>query len=164
MPAATLKATLRNALGLGALMALAGLVLALVDAATGDRIEENHRAARQAVLAELTGLNVELPAHQDTTACEHDLVALALVERGYGGEMDVVAAFRHGRLVGLRVPRHGETPGFADILAPDNWLGGLGADADVDAVTGATITSKAVLRARAAALQRHQAEAPWCPP
>ena len=165
MPA-PLTAALRGALALGGLMAAAGLVLALVDGATASRIEENRRAARQAVLAELTGHDVEMAAHQDTLACDQGLVALAIVERGYGGSMDVVAAFRHGRLVGLRVPRHGETPGFADILAPTDWIGGLGAGADApfDAVTGATITSRAVLRARETALERHRAEAPWCPP
>ena len=165
MPA-PLTAALRSALALGGLMAAAGLALALVNAATAGRIDENRRVARQAVLAELTGLEVEMAAHQDTLACDHGLVALAIVERGYGGSMDVVAAFRHGRLIGLRVPRHGETPGFADILAPADWIGGLGADgaAPFDAVTGATITSKAVLRARATALERHRAEAPWCPP
>ena len=167
MPA-PLTAALRGALALGGLMAAAGLALALVNAATATRIDENRRAARQAVLAELTGLDVEMAAHQDTTACDHGLVALAIVERGYGGSMDVVAAFRHGRLVGLRVPRHGETPGFADILAPTDWIGGLGSpaaggDARFDAVTGATITSRAVLRARATALERHRTETPWCP-
>ncbi len=163
MPAA-LTAALRGALVLGGLMAVAGLGLALVNAGTAARIEENRRAARQAVLRELTGLNVEMATHQDIVACEQGLVALAMVERGYGGGMDVVVAFRNGRLVGVRVPRHTETPGFADILAPADWIGGLGAPdgANIDAVTGATITSRAVLRARAAALNRHQEAAPWC--
>ncbi len=169
MPAA-LTAALRGALVLGGLMAVAGLGLALVNAGTATRIEENRRAARQAVLRELTGLDVEMATHQNVVACEQGLVALAMVERGYGGAMDVVAAFRNGRLVGVRVPRHTETPGFADILAPADWIGGLGAaaggtalgGADIDAVTGATITSRAVLRARAAAIDRYGEAAPWC--
>lgn len=158
---------LRGALALGALMAVAGLGLAWLDAGTSARIEDNRSAARQAVLKELTGLEVELASHRDTVVCEAGLVVLAMTERGYGGAMDVVVAFREGRLVGVRVPRHSETPGFADILAPSDWIGTLGSDqgagAQFDAVTGATITASAVLRARAAALARHAERAPWCP-
>ena len=159
---------LRGALALGALMAVAGLGLAWLDAGTSARIEDNRSAARQAVLRELTGLKVELASHRDTVACDAGLVVLAMTERGYGGAMDVVVAFRDGRLVGVRVPRHSETPGFADILAPTDWIGTLGpgqgaAGAGFDAVTGATITAGAVLRARAAALARHAEGAPWCP-
>ena len=158
---------LRGALALGALMAVAGLGLAWLDAGTSARIEDHRSAARQAVLKELTGLEVELASHRDTVVCDAGLVVLAMTERGYGGAMDVVVAFRDGRLVGVRVPRHSETPGFADILAPSDWIGTLGhgqaAGAQFDAVTGATITADAVLRARAAARARHAERAPWCP-
>ena len=99
--------------------------------------------------------------HEDVAACDRDLVALAVVAQGYGGSMDVVAAFRGGKLWGVRVTRHGETPGFADILDPSDWIGRIDADSHVDAVTGATITSNAVLRARDKALARWDAET-WC--
>ena len=157
----------RSALTLGGLMIAAALLLALVAAATGERIAENRREARQSTLRELAGVRLEMPSHRHAVACEEDVVALALVERGYGGAMDVVAAFRDGRLAGIRVTRHGETPGFADILKPEGWIGSLGAAAaepTLDAVTGATVTANAVLRARAAALERYAAGAPWCPP
>ena len=151
----------RAALFLGLLMAVAGVLLAGIDAITEPRIEANERQRRQAMLKELAGLEIEMPGHEDVAACDQDLVALALVERGYGGSMDVVAAFRGGRLSGLRVTRHAETPGFADILDPSDWIGRIGVDSHVDAVTGATITSHAVLRARDAALARW-AEETWC--
>ena len=148
----------RAALLLGLLMATAGALLAGIDAVTEHRIEANERERRQATLKELSGLDIEMPGHEDVAACDQGLVALAVVEHGYGGSMDVVAAFRRGRLSGVRVTRHGETPGFADILDPSDWIGRIG---QVDAVTGATITSDAVLRARDAALSRWSAEA-WC--
>ena len=151
----------RAALLLGLLMAAAGALLAGIDAVTEHRIEANERQQRQATLRELSGLDIEMSGHEDVAACDQGLVALAIVENGYGGSMDVVAAFRRGRLSGVRVTRHGETPGFADILDPSDWIGRIDADGEVDAVTGATITSNAVLRARDTALSRWSDES-WC--
>jgi len=151
----------RAALFLGLLMAAAGALLAGIDAITESRIESNERERRQATLKELAGLEIEMSGHEDVAACDRGLVALALVERGYGGSMDVVAAFRDGRLAGVRVTRHAETPGFADILDPSDWIGRIEGDSHVDAVSGATITSRAVLRARDAALARW-ADETWC--
>ena len=152
---------MRAAIFLGVLMAAAGALLAGIDAITEDRIEANERQRRQATLKELTGLDIELAGHEDMAACDRDLVALAVAEYGYGGSMDVVAAFRSGRLSGVRVTRHAETPGFADILDPSDWIGRIDADGHVDAVSGATITSNAVLRARDAAVARWNLET-WC--
>ncbi len=152
---------MRAALFLGLLMAAAGALLAGIDAITGDRIEDNERQRRQATLKELVGLDIEMRGHEDVAACDRDLVALAVVEHGYGGSMDAVVAFRGGRLSGVRVTRHAETPGFADILDPSDWIGRINDDGQVDAVTGATITSNAVLRARDGALARWARE-PWC--
>ena len=153
--------TMRAAFFLGLLMAVAGALLAGIDAITEQRIESNERQRRQATLKEITGLDIEMPGHADVAACDRDLVALAIVEQGYGGSMDVVAVFQNGRLSGVRVTRHSETPGFADILDPMDWIGRLGSGGDVDAVTGATVTSNAVLRARDTALARWAAEN-WC--
>ena len=151
----------RTALFLGLLMAAAGALLAGIDAITEQRIEANERDRRQATLKELSGLDIEMSGHEDVVACDQDVVALAVVEHGYGGSMDVVAAFRGGRLSGVRVTRHGETPGFADILDPSDWIGRIDGDGLVDTVTGATITSNAVLRARDTAFSRWTAET-WC--
>ena len=155
------RTSTRAALFLGLLMAAAGALLAGIDAITEDRIDANERQRRQAILKELVGLDIEMRGHEDVVACDQDLVALAVVEHGYGGSMDVVVAFRGGRLSGARVTRHAETPGFADILDPSAWIGRLHDDGQVDAVTGATVTSNAVLRARNAALARWARE-PWC--
>ena len=159
-----MTAALRGALVLGGLIVLAGLLLAGVDALTGDRISENRRGERHGVLRELTGTNLAMDTHADILACERGLVVLAMTERGYGGTMELAAAFREGDFVGIRATRHAETPGFADLLHARDWIGGLGDRGEYDAVTGATITSSAVLRAREEALRRHAAAAPWCPP
>lgn len=159
-----MRAALRGALVLGGLIVLAGLLLAGVDALTGERISENRRGERYGVLRELTGMSLAMDTHADVLACERGLFVLAMTERGYGGAMEFAAAFRGGDFVGIRAIRHAETPGFADLLDPLDWIGSLAGRGDYDAVTGATITSSAILRAREAALLRHAAGVPWCPP
>ncbi|MCZ6618340.1 MAG: FMN-binding protein [Gammaproteobacteria bacterium] len=90
---------------------------------------------------------------------------LALVRgetRGYGGPIHLLAALQletgqdgTDQIVvrGVSVTRHQETPGIADFISqPEHpWLQRLielGSDriGNVEAVTGATITSKAILR------------------
>lgn len=76
--------------------------------------------------------------------------------RGYGGEMEVIAGIRQdGIIEAVRVSRHRETPGLGAKAAEPvfrNQYAGLPADGrlgdgDVAAVTGATITSRAVTQA-----------------
>lgn len=76
--------------------------------------------------------------------------------RGYGGEIEVIAGIRRdGILEAIRVGRHQETPGLgAKAVEPafrDQYAGlpanGRLGDVDVAAVTGATITSRAVTQA-----------------
>ncbi|MCB1686762.1 MAG: FMN-binding protein [Pseudomonadales bacterium] len=73
---------------------------------------------------------------------------------GYGGPMTLLATLADGRLERLRVTAHQETPGIADFLnRPDTgWMARLrGQDHQqlgaIDTVSGATITSRALLNA-----------------
>ena len=78
--------------------------------------------------------------------------------RANGGEVDYIVAFgTDGRIGGVRVLHHAETPGFADILTPQSaWLAGFGAGGDqVHAVTGATITSRAIIDGVIGTTRRH---------
>ena len=65
-------------------------------------------------------------------------------------------AFEGSRISGLRVLRHEETPGLGDFIEGD-WLQQFvhQPPEDVDTVTGATITSRAVIRALTARLATH---------
>ncbi len=75
--------------------------------------------------------------------------------KGYGGELTVNVTFKGGRIASVEVTGESETPEYggravADlpaIIAENNSLG-------VDAVTGATISSRAIFRAVADAIRK----------
>ena len=100
------------------------------------------------MLRELAGMDVDAPIDGDLVLCERGQVIVRGGGRGYGGEFGIaVAVGANGRIVGVRVIDHQETPGFGDILeAPSAWLESFAAG-DVHAVTGATVTSEAVIQA-----------------
>ncbi len=71
--------------------------------------------------------------------------------QGYAGEIHLLAAFGHGgQLLGARVSGHRETPGLGDFIEVDKspWMLRFATTPplEVDAVSGATITSEAVKR------------------
>ena len=139
---------LRNIAALGALAALAGGVLAWFSAATEAAASRNRQAAEARVLRELAGVEFVAPAAGDVLFCARGLVVLRGVGRGYGGLFRLaVALSADGAVQGVRVIEHRETPGFGDILsAGAPWLDSF-RTGEAHAVTGATVTSTAVLRA-----------------
>ncbi len=159
-------AALRNIAILTGLAALAGAGLAWFAAFTADAVRRNQTAAETRLLRELVGM--EITADDDPRLCEHGLVVRRGDGRGYGGELRLIVAFRvDGSIAGVRVLEHGETPGFGDILdAGSAWLEsfrGAFSSREVHAVTGATVTSEAVLVAVGRVAQRFARE-PACPP
>ena len=71
--------------------------------------------------------------------------------QGYAGEIHLLAAFgQGGQLLGARVAEHRETPGLGDFIDVDKspWMHRFATTPplEVDAVSGATITSEAVKR------------------
>ena len=136
---------LRSVLALTVLAAAAGGALAWFAAATSERARANRAAAEARVLRELAGVDVDPAAVGDVLLCADGLVVLRGAGRGYGGAMRVAVAARDGAVIGVRVLAHRETPGFADILAAGSaWLDSF-ATGEVHAVTGATVTSTAVM-------------------
>ena len=147
------------------LMAAAGAILAAVQQLTEERVRTNALAAERQVVRELAGVAATVP-DDSLLLCERDLVLQRDTTRGYGGEVDYIVAFAaDGRIAGVRVLHHAETPGFADILLPQSdWLAGFGAGVgDVHAVTGATITSRAVIDGVTSTRRRHVEAASACP-
>lgn len=122
---------------------VAGCLLALLQLFTADRIEQNQRNAEEQILADLVdSIDPEFLREQNI-----DLVTTEI--RGYGGTMKIVVAFRAEEILGVRVLSHGETPGFSEVLKPNDWIGRFQKQSvrEVDAVSGATITTNAVIRA-----------------
>ena len=186
-----MKETLNLGLRLALICGLAALLLSRVDAATRGPIQEAMRRAQ------MEAVSAVLPPY--TNAPDADRVALGpadaprvyyrgyrgdaplpvgvaftgLSERGYSGEIEfMLGVDASGRVAGVRLLRHGETPGlgarYADpallqrlyvgrSLADTQWR--VKADGgDVDAVTGATVTGRALAEAIGDALTRYAAD------
>ena len=136
---------LRSLVALTVLAAGAGAALAWFAAFTSERAHANRLAAETRALRELAGADVAPATSGDLLLCEDGRVLLRGAGRGYGGPLRVALALQDGAVVGVRVLAHQETPGFADILAVEApWLDSFKAG-EVHAVTGATVTSNAVI-------------------
>jgi len=163
------------AIGLGCAALLAATV-----ALTRAPIEHNRAAQEAHAIMVLTGLDA-LPATgswQDDAwvACDGSLL-LRGTANGYGGAIRwMLAADSRGVAPdGLIIRRlivtgHQETPGIADFLNDPNhaWIAGFvgrGADAaEVDTISGATITTRALARSVGAALVQPHAPPSGCEP
>ena len=194
----TAPAPLRSALALGGFVLLATLLLAGVHALTRERIEAGERDAERATLAVLlppghdndpladrvalpdpAALGLRAPrqawiARRGVTPL--GIVLPAVARDGYGGDIELLVGLTHeGRVVGVRVVAHRETPGLGDPIEAgrSNWIehfaGRSLADpapprwtvrrdgGEFDQFAGATITPRAVVHAVRRALEYHAA-------
>ena len=174
-----MKKILQLVLALTVISALCAAVLALVNDVTRGPIAEN--AARRAQLAARQVLPPEVrrvetlrdPADADVTVyagyAENGLAGYAVPgasEAGYGGRILLMVGLTPDRtVVGYEKLAANETPGLGAKLADDDFRRqfagrpGLGLKVrkdggEVDAITGATITSRAVCGAIADACRR----------
>ena len=166
-----MRPLLRNVAALAALTLLAGAALAWFAQVTEDEVANNRSEAEQRIFRELLGVETGagdgaswragqgLPpgamGDADLVLCERGLVVLRADGDGYGGGFRLAVALRlDGSIKGVRVLEHAETPGFGDILnTPSEWLDSFASN-DAHAVTGATITSEAVMAAVSRAVNR----------
>ncbi|PJI50871.1 MAG: electron transport complex subunit RsxG [Pseudomonas sp.] len=189
------RALLKNALVLGLLAVVAAGVVATVHQFTAQRIDTAQREARGRTLLELLpkgsydnhplesevsafdpkllGRNEPAPAYIARLQGQTTAVVLQPVARdGYGGSIHLlVGVTAQGRLLGVRVVAHHETPGQGDRieLGKSDWLHGfdgrsLSDPAEAgwkvkkdggrfDQFVGATVTPRAVVKATHLALQ-----------
>lgn len=133
---------------------------------------KNANLARAEVLPEGAGGFTQLDAEMIenvTEVYEADNgsgMVFTTVDKGFGGAMTVMVGINaSGEIQGVKVTRHGETPGLGTKAMTPEYLsqyGGLstvaidGTDANVDAVTGATISSNAIFRAVETALEQYE--------
>ncbi len=180
--------TARLALTLAAIAAAAAGLIAATVTLTGDRI---HAAQRRAALAALTAVLPEgydndpladrIRVHAPEALGHADPVHLLRARRagvvigyvlparaldGYAGPIDLVIGVEPtGRVIGVRVTRHAETPGLGDPIerAKSAWIDGFrgrgigdppeaewavrGDGGQFDQFAGATITPRAVVGA-----------------
>lgn len=196
-----LPAIRRASLGLGLFALVTAGVVAGTRALTAERIAENQRTEEYRLLREvlpegLRDLPVEavlagrltLPASEavgqrvpfSAWRVERDgraALILPVVAQGYGGPIHLLVGIdRQGRLGGVRVTRHQETPGLGDPIErrKSDWILAFEGKSlttpprerwavrpdggDFDSFTGATITPRAVVSAVRRALDYVEAE------
>lgn len=164
----------RVALTLFLITAVVAAALAGVNALTADRIAavkaENTRRAIEAVLP---GGGEEIPFTDSTGTvtkvyASNSGYAVEVTPAGFGGAIDMmVGVDREGKVLGIRIISHAETPGLGASAASENaagenfraqFVGKEGTLAvtkdggEIDALTGATVTSRAVTAGVNAAL------------
>lgn len=184
-----MKDTLRLAIALTLIAAIAGLILSLVEAVTREPIAEQRRLetlrALQTVLPNFDNSpdadTVELTVGKDKKGKEikrlfyrgrtgAELSGIAFTVRspeGYSGNIDIMVGIdAEGKVTGLEILTHAETPGLGDKITHEpfkNQFKGKSLDnADwrvkkdggaFDQITGATISPRAVVKAVAAGLE-----------
>ncbi|KAA0875261.1 electron transport complex subunit RsxG [Nitrincola tapanii] len=190
----------RSTLGIALFAAVTSGLIAVTQVLTKTRIASNQEAHQARALYEILPASLDERLHQQIASLpapelglteihfyqaiqdqEVQAVIFPIVAAdGYSGDIHLlVGIWRDGRVAGVRVLAHKETPGLGDKieLAKSDWIlsfndkrlengreeawnvrkeGGV-----FDAFTGATITPRAVVRSVARTLdfyQRHQAE------
>lgn len=170
-----MRDTIVPALRLFVVALVAALLLGVVHYVTRDPIaryaEEKARAARLAVVPD--AVSFQASSEDEALYLGYDAsgalagYALTVKAKGYGGAMTVMVGLSaDGKILGVRVNAHNETEGLGSRCAGEGWLSrfvGLSGSArlradggQVDAVSGATISSRAVTGAVDTALAYYE--------
>jgi len=161
--AGTFKNYIRPVIILVIICLIVGGLLAVINYVTAPVIAENERIAADqtyhAVLPEADTFT-ELPCDVEgvTTFLKADNDAGYVViaaARGYGGDVPAAVSFDNdGKIINVIMMDNDETPGLGQkIVNPDFYSQFNGIDAaeftidDIDAISGATISSKAAVKA-----------------
>lgn len=152
-------------LGLSLLIitAAAALVLSVVNELTADTIAMRREAARQEAMAcVMPGADVFSDLYSQDTTIERITGAyqgtkfvgycVEVLPRGFGGAIELMVGVNpYGKVTGVTILDHSETPGLGakaeDPGFLDQYVGKSGkivVGGNINAITGATITSKAV--------------------
>lgn len=163
---------LKTALILLLVCGFAAGVLAEVNALTKDRIAENELRKRNDAVASMFGEGVQaaeletdvlspvsgvLEIKKDGAAAGY---AVMVTGKGFGDDIEMlVGVGTDGKIIGVRILSMAETPGVGSKTGEDAFLGqftgrsgSLKLGGDINAVTGATISSRAVTDAVNAAV------------
>ncbi len=158
-----MKYIIRLTVTLLVICALMAAVLAGVNLITKDRIaaakEEKVKAAISAVLPDVSGLE-EVPLTGDTGIVSRvytagGAYAVEVNPSGFGGTITMMVGVQDGKVTGISIVSQTETAGLGAVAAANNAKGEsfraqfVGGDSfavkgNIDAISGATITSQAV--------------------
>jgi len=168
------KDILRLTLTLLLITAIVAAALAGVNAITGPIIARlQQQKIQDSISAVLPGGGEELEHYPDETGLVQAVYAsqtgyaVQVAPNGFGGSIVMMVGIQDGAISGLSVISHAETPSLGAVIAGSDaagsafrdqftgLTGALAVDKDggsVDAVTGATISSRAVVEGVNAAL------------
>ena len=157
------KQIVHLSLTLFVITAVAALVLSVVNTLTADTIAMRREAARQEAMAcVMPGADVFSDLYSEDTAIERISGAykgtqfvgycVEVSPKGFGGAINLMVGVNpNGKVTGVTILDHSETPGLGARAAEPDFLdqyiwksGKLVVGSDINAITGATITSKAV--------------------
>ncbi len=144
--------------------AITAVLLAGVNALTAEKIADNIRAEKaaaiQAIFPEATA-NEEVSHSLEGIGSVNRVLsgdnligcAINVVPLGFGGELDIMVGINaDGSIAGIEIISHSETPGLGSRASEKSYLdrytglsGELLLNVDVDAITGVTVSSTAVL-------------------
>lgn len=164
---------------LAVICAVAGLVLAIVNAMTAPQIEINRQEKLRLALEAVMPAGMEAGESGDVS--DHEVVEkqflltmngdvsgviLQLVGKGYGGDLLIMASYSlDGSILGVSLTENSETPGIGKKAEVEGYMDkflGTGGESpvpvrknqlkqsDADAVTAATVTFSAIAKALAA--------------
>ena len=160
---------MKQALPLVLIAVVAAIVLAVVGEWTAPRILENRESASKAQVRYVekiirTFLQESPILKQETSNCLNVPLVTIESESGYGGSLEVIIGFVGSELITVRAANHSETPGFAEVLEPDNWIAQFGKQPNdkIHVVTRSTITTNAVKRAVERAVRHTQSQVNSC--
>ena len=167
------KETIKIAVILTLICAIITALLAYTNGLTAAKIAENAALAKSVACTEVLSADEYLPL-EDERFADYDVylavadgdvsgAVITTASKGYGGEVSVMTGIdMQGRITGVKVLSHGETPGLGANAAKDSFLSQFITPADddrpesfavtkdggtIDAVTAATRSSRAVSNA-----------------
>lgn len=148
------------------------LLLVITEQVTRKRIFDNTAHFETRLLRAMVPDTEIVPGQKNTwIAIENSRITATIkaveTNEGYNGRIAFLMAYSDtGKILSIRTTQHRETPGLGDIIDhhASNWLDGfqgrsidntrwlLKPEGDIDGVTGATITARAMTRAIGLAL------------
>lgn len=160
------RRALRTVLSLTVICVCVALAVSVSYSLTRDKIEEQRIATERAAIASVfdsAGISYKaLEGAPDTVNAVYEVYSIdgALLGRavsvspsGFGGNIDMIVGIGpDSELIGVNITALSETPGLGSRVADDGYLaqyagqsGTLTLGVEVDAVSGATISSRSVL-------------------
>lgn len=144
------------------------VLLAAIHLATRDQIAANTLRARQEAIAALypafSSMREESEGHPEGVHTVYTVegvdgllgYAVELASRGFGGDVQMIVGLgTDGAVCGVRILSHSETPGLGSRALEEGYLSafhGMTAGGEIDGISGATFSSRAVQNGVALAL------------